>query len=698
MAIALLGGIIVFSLVFYSYQKLQATTKKLVFSRKIVETSSNLNYLASNYLLKPTKRMKIQWDVSCVTFKQQINQLKKENLSPEEIKIVEKITREFQSAEYYFSSFKFLEDSQFEIDFKYENSGEFISLNLHQMVHLVLYLESVFRNQFIIIQKKFIFWFLMTSVVFFSIFSWFVYRLFRDIQYRDKIQKELKEANQKLRIVDRLVEFTGDGVYRYRYKDGKILFANQGFVNILELNCKPEQVIGKKLEEVMEYLEEPGKIRGLIEAQGSIRNYPYHFKTKAGEEKWILHNSFLIEEEAGEKVLESIVTDITEKRKSEDKIKQSESKFRTIFEKAQTAIFVVDPETGKILDCNRRAEELMTLPREQLIGIHQSQLQPQGKEELYTKRFCQDLKKSKADYQGEIEDSRGVIKPVWISADLFNFGGKDLLVGFFTDLSERINYEKKEKEALAASVRAEAEHRKAKELEKAYNELKNIQEKLIRSEQLAALGRLSGIVAHDLRNPLGVIRNSIYIIKSKLKDATDPKVKKYLKILDEEIETADTIIEDVLSFTRLKNIKFSPFNLNQEIEKILEKIEIPKNIKLTKKIDKNISKIKGDKDQLKRVFINLINNAIEAMPDGGKLTITTKAKDDRVLIKISDSGIGIGAEDQGKIFEPMFSTKIHGTGLGLSACKNIIEVHQGEIEIESKRGEGTTVFLKIPLL
>ncbi|MCF7887178.1 MAG: PAS domain S-box protein [Candidatus Omnitrophica bacterium] len=820
MSIVLLGGIILFSLVFYSYQKLQTNTKKLVLSRKVVESSFNLNYLTSNYLLKPTKRIKIQWDISYATFKQQINQLKKENLSPEEIKIVEKIVKEFESAKYYFSSLKFLEsnqDSQLEIDLEHKDSNEFISSNLHQMASLVLYLESIFRKQFVVVQKKFTFWFLLTIIVLFSIFSWFVYRLFKDIRYRDKTQKRLKEVNQKLRIIDRLVEFTGDGVYRYRYKDGKILFANQGLINILELNCSPDEIIGKKIDDFLSYLEKPGEVRSLIDKKGSIRDYPHHFKTLSGKEKWILHNSFLIEEDGGQKVVESIVTDITEQRKTEQRnkflagmldsaplsviatdqgrkivyinpateklygysskellgkdplllnvetnaeeieddiinevqrgkvftkrlknkkkngeifiaesaiyqlkdkegnfvalvgfqkdvteeisyhqrTKRSEVKFRTIFQKAGTAIFVADSKTGIILDCNQRAEELMQMPRKDLVGMHQTKLHPRkGKD--YKKIFKQHVKKeTNADYQGHIQDGQGTIKPVWISAEILNFGSKNLMAGFFTDLSLRFEYEKKEKEALKASVKAKSEHAKAKELSRAYSELKKIQEKLIQTEKLAALGKLSGIVAHDLRNPLGVIRNSIYILKKRLSGSSDSKIKRYLKILDEEIVTADRIIEDVLSFTKLKNIKLLTVELNKEIKRAIGKINIPDNIKLITEIDENIPKIKGDKDQLQRVFINLINNAVEAMPERGKLTISVKEEGSFVHIIISDTGVGI--KDKDKIFEPMYSTKVHGSGLGLSACKNIVTAHRGQIEVKSKEDKGTTMLVKLPL-
>lgn len=822
--LCVLCGVVLFSLVFYSYQKLNLSTKEFILARKMVESNFNLTHLTHECLLNPTNRIKTQWDTAFIKFRHNLEQLQELNLNRQERQLTERIATRAEAVKYHFSLVASRINNK-RLNYKeFSKDSQLIRLtvaDLHQMAAIVFSLESIFRKNFTITQKKVRFWFVVNIFLFFSIFIFFIYWLFKDIQYRDKTQRKLAEVNKRLRLIDRLVEFTGDGVYRYRYKDSKILFANQGFVNILELGCKPEQIIGKKLEQVIEYLEPRGKIRELIEAKGSIRDYPYHFKTIAGKEKWILHNSFLVEEDGGEKILESIVTDITEKRKIEEKnkflagmldsapisviatdknrriiyvnpeteklygyssqeligedpvilnddpqreevedqmvditqrnsiyirrlqnkkkngqtfiaeisvfqlkdkkgnfvafvgfqkdvtqeienqnkIKRSESKFRTIFQKAGAAIFVADPDTGKILDCNQRAEELMQMPRRQLIGIHQSKLHPKGERNQYQKRFKKHVKRDKkADYQGQIEDSKGVVKPIWISADLFNFGDKELMVGFFTDLSERINYEKKEKEALASSVWAEAEHAKAKELEKAYNELKDIQERLIRNEKLAALGQLSGIVAHDLRNPLGVIRNAIYIIKKKLGDLADSKVKKYLQILDEEIETADTIIEDVLSFTRLKNMKISAFNINQEVKRILNKIKIPKNIKLVKKLDKNIPKIKGDKDQLKRVFINLLNNAVEAMPEGGELAISTKLEKNSVLIEISDTGVGIDQEDKNKIFEPMFSTKVHGTGLGLSACKNIIEAHQGKIEIESEKGKGTSFFIKLPFV
>ncbi|MCF7875137.1 MAG: PAS domain S-box protein [Candidatus Omnitrophica bacterium] len=823
MSVILLCGIILFALVFYSYQKLQTTTRKLMLSRKIVESSFNLNYLTSDYLFKPTKRIKTQWDISYAKFKKQTNQLEEEDLSPQEIKLVKKITRDSQLVKHHFSLIKSLRNKRAvgqNIDSKSKESGELVSLNLHQIMSAVFFLENIFQNNFSAVQKNISFWFLTTVVIFFSIFTGFIYRLFKDIRYRDETQKRLKEVNKRLRLTDRLVEFTGDGIYRYRYQDGKILFANQGFADIVELGRSPKELVGKNIGEVINYVQEPKTIRNLIDSKGSIRNYPYHFKTINGKDKWVLHNSFLIEEDGGEKILESIVTDITEQRKTEqqsrflagmldnaplsviatnqqrkivyinpateklygyrknellgkdpiilnaeadageieddilaktknrkvyikrlknqkkngdffivetaiyqlkdksgnfvalvgfqkdvteeiknhESIRQSELKFRTIFQKAGAAIFVADPETGRILDCNQRAEDLMEAPRKKIIGLHQSRLHPKGKEKDYQQLFKDHLrKKTNADYEGQIENSRGVVKPVWISAELLDFGSKNLMVGFFTDLSLRTEYEKKEKEALKASVKAASEHAKAQELEKAYGELKSIQEKLIRTEKLAALGKLSGIVAHDLRNPLGVIRNSIYILKKKLANLPDSKVKKYLKVLDEEIEAADTIIEDVLNFTRLKNIKFLLFDLNKEIEKILTKIKIPANIRLKKTIDKNIPKIKADKEQLRRVFINLINNGIEAMPEGGELSVTTALKNSFVCVDISDNGVGIKREDKHKIFEPMYSTKVHGTGLGLSACKNIVTAHQGQIKVESRRGKGTKILVKIPL-
>lgn len=819
-AVVTLFGLFLFFLSTYFFSQIQTTTDKLVISRKIAEGAFNLNYLTYEYLVRPSERIKFQWEIAYAKLGASLNELKQQGLEPYPKKITEKISTESDSLRHYFlSTLPLLTKGDFEFfDSKREKNVEAIFTDLQQIVFLAFNLENIFREEFLSAQKKAGGWFFSLVILFWAVIVWFIWCLLKEIGIRSRSQEELARANEKLTLVNKLVEFTGDGVYRYDYDEGKILYANQGFVNIMELNRRPKELTGMRLEDTFSYLEKPGMIRSLIEEKGQIRNYPYRFKTLTGKLKWVLHNSFLVEDESGKKILEAIITDITEKRnveqrnsflagildsiplsviatdasrriiyvnpateflygykqdeligkdplilnaetnsseiedeiiqvlgknqiytkkltnkdkkgrlfqvetsiyqlkdkqgnfialvgfqkditfeiKAEQEIKESELKFKTIFKQAGSAIFVADSENGKIVDCNQKAQELMGMERREIIGIKQEMLHPEKEKEKYKKIFLEHSQKGLDSFQGEIRDKQGRIKPVWISARLFNVKGKNLLVGFFADLSPRIELEKKEREVIKASVRASTEQAKAQELKKAYDQLKEMQDKLIQTEKLAALGKLSGIMAHDLRNPLAVIRNSAYILKKELSASGNSKIIKYLDLLDEEIRVADSIIEEALSFTRVKNIKAVGFDFNQTLNRVLEKLRITDSIKVKKDLADDIPEIKGDKEQIQRLFTNIIRNSLEAMESGGQLNVKTRFNDDVVLAEISDTGIGICQEDAEKVFEPMYSTKIQGTGLGLAACKNIVEAHGGHISLKSFPGKGTTVFLFLP--
>ena len=237
------------------------------------------------------------------------------------------------------------------------------------------------------------------------------------------------------------------------------------------------------------------------------------------------------------------------------------------------------------------------------------------------------------------------------------------------------------------------------ERKKAYDELKETREKLFRFEKLATLGKLAGIVSHELRNPLGAIRNSVYFLRLKLDPSLqDEKIKRHLEIMDQEISNSDRIINDVLFFSRVKQLIITQNNLNEILKAALKKVITSPNIK----VDTDLAElplIPSDEGQLVQVFINIILNAVESMPKGGKLAISSSVKQDRDFINVSikDTGEGISKENLLKLFEPLFSTKINGTGLGMVVCKGIIENHKGYIKVESKEDKGTLVTVGLPI-
>ena len=219
-----------------------------------------------------------------------------------------------------------------------------------------------------------------------------------------------------------------------------------------------------------------------------------------------------------------------------------------------------------------------------------------------------------------------------------------------------------------------------------------------RVEKLAIIGKIAGIMGHEIRNPLGTIRNSIYFLTMTLKENMNEKVKKHMDIINTEIDVTDKIISDILDFARTKAPSLETTEINSVVMGILSKVNIPKTITVETKLGENLPKIGVDITQITQVFINLITNAIEAMPKGGELKVTTTQTDLFISIAFKDTGAGISKENINKLFTPLFSTKGKGLGLGLVACQNIISAHQGKIEFKSKEGQGATFIVKLPIV
>jgi PAS domain S-box-containing protein len=214
-------------------------------------------------------------------------------------------------------------------------------------------------------------------------------------------------------------------------------------------------------------------------------------------------------------------------------------------------------------------------------------------------------------------------------------------------------------------------------------------EKITQNEKLANIGKLSGIIAHEIRNPLGVISNSIYFLSLKLETA-DEKVKRHVVIIQNEVNHAAKIISELLDSARLKDPVTESTDINQLIREELEGIVFPANVSVITRFSYDIPRILVDRIQIKMVFFNIITNAWQAMPEGGILEIGTTISGEHLHAWFKDSGIGMSEETLRKIFVPLFSTKTKGVGLGLALSRDIISKHKGTIEVDSEPGRGTT--------
>jgi len=228
---------------------------------------------------------------------------------------------------------------------------------------------------------------------------------------------------------------------------------------------------------------------------------------------------------------------------------------------------------------------------------------------------------------------------------------------------------------------------------------KKMQASLMQAERMAAVGTMAASVAHELRNPLGVIRLAIegldYHIKKK-----DDKIKRAVFNINKKVGEADKIISDLLNYSRLGKPVLDNTDVNELIEESLSDIDIEfqdKDIKVVKKFGK-IPKIKIDQVQIREVFLNIIKNAYEAMEESGEFILSTETSGKNIKISFADSGCGISPEDMRKLYKPFFSTKAKGVGLGLALSGRIIrENHRGDITVNSEPGKGSVFIVELPV-
>jgi signal transduction histidine kinase len=235
------------------------------------------------------------------------------------------------------------------------------------------------------------------------------------------------------------------------------------------------------------------------------------------------------------------------------------------------------------------------------------------------------------------------------------------------------------------------------EVEARTQDLEKVQEKLIRSERLAAVGELASGVGHELRNPLNVIRNCAYLLTMSLDEEKDAEAVSSLKVLDKQIDAANKIVTDLLDFTRIKPPTRVKADLNMLINESLTYVELPERVKLDSHLNGHHFQVNTDAEQMQRVFTNIMSNAVQAMNGKeGQLDIDTGEEGGYIWVRFKDNGCGISQENMEKIFEPLFTTKPKGIGLGLAITRRLVEQNGGKIEVQSEVGRGTAFTIKLP--
>ena len=228
--------------------------------------------------------------------------------------------------------------------------------------------------------------------------------------------------------------------------------------------------------------------------------------------------------------------------------------------------------------------------------------------------------------------------------------------------------------------------------------LAQAEEQLRHADRLSALGKLSAGIAHEVRTPLASIKGTAEIISDKFKP--EDKEYEFAKILIKEVDRLDTVVAEFLDFARAKPPELKLSNINDIIRSVLKLTEheiARSKVSLKTRFEKNLPSILVDPEQMKQVFLNLIINAIQAMPNGGIIEIESSQNKSDIVCKFSDTGIGISEEQQEKLFTPFFTSKERGTGLGLAIVHGILEGHKGKIRFTTKENQGTIFTISLPI-
>jgi signal transduction histidine kinase len=234
-----------------------------------------------------------------------------------------------------------------------------------------------------------------------------------------------------------------------------------------------------------------------------------------------------------------------------------------------------------------------------------------------------------------------------------------------------------------------------KQLNRAKEDLQKTQEKLLKAERLAAIGELAGMVGHDLRNPMQGIAGAAYYLKVKKSALLDNKGREMVETIETCIQRSNKIINDLLEYSKDIKLDLEEINARAAVESILCQVHIPASVEVAN-LTANDIVLRLDKGRIERVFMNIVANAFDAMPNGGKLTIESESTKDKITIKFSDTGAGMSPETLGKLWTPLFTTKAKGMGFGLAICKRIVEAHGGEITAETEVGNGSTFTVTFP--
>ncbi len=478
----------------------------------------------------------------------------------------------------------------------------------------------------------------------------------------EKSKKQLQESEEHKR---QLLDSLKDGIYQCEpHIEGVFTWVNQACAEIFGYKST-EEMIGTKVRDIYVDPNDRMTLIEKLERDGICLNFACNCKKKNGDFLYTERTTNIIKDEKGKSIcIEGIIRDITERRRAEEQIYM----LSQAIEQSSCGILVTD-EKGIIEYVNPKFSQITGYTFEEAIGENPRILKS-GKQspEIYKEMW--ETITSGNEWRGEFYNRKKNGKFYWEYISISPITNDKGVVTNFIGIKENIT------------------------------RLKRIEDELRISHQMSSIGRLSASVFHEILNPVNIISGHTQLLLMQAEKGSN--TEKDLQSIQCEINRIVNITDNLLKFSQKEDVKTEEVEVNDLLENVLTLIKPEldlKRIKHITKFEKNLPDVLAHGSELREAFLKLITNSIEAMPDGGTLTVKTQVKRNFVEISFEDTGCGIAKKNIDRIFEPFFSTKkeIKGVGLGLSSSYAIIEGYGGRISVESEEGKGTMFVIDLPV-
>ncbi|MDD5365833.1 MAG: PAS domain S-box protein [Gallionellaceae bacterium] len=508
----------------------------------------------------------------------------------------------------------------------------------------------------------------------------------RDVTERKRAEEEIRRQQE---LTSLIIETIPMRVF-WKDRDLRYLGCNTLFAHDAGM-ADPDTMIGKT-DFDMGWQDRAELYRAddrrVMDTNNPTLSYDEPQTTPDGGRIWLRTSKVPLRNEAHETIgVMGVYEDITESKLAAQALEESELRFRTILESAVDGILVADGHTHQFVIANQAVCAMLGYTQEELYRLSMEDIHPAEALPNVRQQFERQLKgEIRVALNLPVQRKDGSVFFADVSASPMTLSGHPFLAGIFHDVTERRQAEEK--------VRRLNEELEEKVQERT-RQLLAAQEDLVRKEKLAVLGQVAGSVGHELRNPLGVMNNAVYFLQTVLSEA-DATTQEYLVLIKTEIATAERIVSDLLDSVRTKPPQAGTVWLAELIGQTLRKLPVPDGVTVEQAIPATLPPLRVDPQQVQQVLRNLISNGIDAMAEGGTLTITAAADGMSVAVSVRDTGSGIAPEQMARLFQPLYTTKARGIGLGLVVVKNLTEANGGRIEVQSEPGRGTVFTVTLP--